>query len=336
MIQAYAAPAAKKALEPFEFDPGPLGTDQVEIAVKYCGLCHSDLSMLDNEWGMSAFPLVAGHEVVGTVVAVGDHVKARKVGDLVGLGWYSASCMSCFQCLSGHHNLCPNAESTIVHRHGGFASRVRAHWAWATPLPQGVDPTKAGPMFCGGITVFTPFVVNDVRPTARVGVIGIGGLGHIALQFARHWGCEVVAFTSSESKRDEAMKLGAHQVVNSRDANQLQKIAGSLDLIISTVNVALPWDAIINSLAPNGRLHLVGAVLEPIPVSAFSLIAGQKSIGGSPMGSPSALQTMLEFSARHQIQPVTESFPMSKVNDALERLKSGKARYRIVLESDFH
>ena len=336
MIQAYAALEAKKALEPFEFDPGPLGPEQVEIEVQYCGLCHSDLSMLENDWGMSAFPLVGGHEVVGKIAAVGDEVKARKAGDTVGLGWYSQSCMSCRQCLSGNHNLCPNVESTIVHRHGGFASRVRCHWAWATPLPAGIDLAKAGPLFCGGVTVFNPFVISGVRPTARVGVIGIGGLGHMALQFARHWGCEVVAFTSSDSKRDEAMKLGAHEVVNSRDAAQLQKVANSLDLIVCTANASLPWDAIIGSLAPNGRLHFVGAVLEPIPVAAFALISGQKAVSGSPLGSISTTLSMLDFCARHKIEPVIESYPMSKINDALERLKSGKARYRIVLENDFH
>ena len=159
-------------------------------------------------------------------------------------------------------------------RHGGFANRVRCHWAWAVPLPDALDAKKSGPLFCGGITVFNPILQCGVQPTDRAGVIGIGGLGHMALQFLNKWGCEVTAFTSSDSKRDEAMKFGAHHVVNSRDAGQLQKIAGSLDFILCTANVSLPWDAIIGSLAPRGRLHLVGAVLEPIPVAAFALIGG--------------------------------------------------------------
>ena len=336
-FKAYAATSAAGELKPFEFDPGPLREEQVEIAVSYCGICHSDLSMLDNEWGFSQYPFVPGHEIVGTIVAAGSHVRNVKVGDRVGLGWFSGSCMACIQCLSGNHNLCTSPtgnEQTIIGRHGGFADRIRCHWVWATPLPQEIDPSKAGPLFCGGLTVFNPLVQFDIKPTNRVGVIGIGGLGHLALQFVNKWGCEVIAFTSSDSKSEEARKLGAHRVVNSRDAAQLASIAGSLDLILSTVNVTLDWQAYIACLAPKGRLHTVGAIAEPISVAAFPLLMGQKSISGSPLGSPTTTQQMLQFCSRHQIAPVTESFPMSKVNDAIERLRSGKARYRIVLTND--
>ena len=264
-IRAYAASAAKGELKPFEYEPGPLGDEQVEIAVSHCGVCHSDLSMLDNEWGMSAYPFVPGHEVVGTVAAVGNRVTTARPGDRVGLGWYSKSCMTCRQCMHGDHNLCPTAEQTIVGRHGGFANRVRASAEWATPLPAGLDPAKAGPLFCGGITVFNPIVQFDVRPTHRVGVVGIGGLGHMALQFLNKWGCEVFAFSSSAGKTAEAKALGAHQVVNSRDDAAMARLAGVLDFILVTVNVSLNWPAYVNALAPRGRLHLVGAVGEPIP-----------------------------------------------------------------------
>ena len=336
-FKAYAATSAAGELKPFEFDPGPLKEDQVEIAVAYCGICHSDLSMLDNDWGFSQYPFVPGHEIVGTIVAAGDHVKNVKVGDQVGLGWFSGSCMSCQQCLSGNHNLCPNPvgrEETIIGRHGGFADRVRCHWVWATPIPEAIDQSKAGPLFCGGLTVFNPLVQFDIKPTDRVGVIGIGGLGHMALQFLNKWGCEVIAFSSSDSKTAEAMKLGAHRVVNSRDENQLAAIAGSLNLIISTVNVTLDWQAYITCLAPKGRFHTVGAIAEPISVAAFPLIMGQKSVSGSPLGSPTTTKLMIDFCARHNIAPVTETFPMSKVNDAIEHLRSGKARYRVVLKND--
>ncbi len=333
-FKAYAASAQGAKLQPFEYNPGPLRDEQVEIQVEFCGICHSDLSMLDNEWGLTAYPFVPGHEIAGRVVAVGGSVKSLKVGQRVGLGWFAESCMACPQCLSGNHNLCLTAEQTIVKRHGGFANRVRCHWAWALPLPDALDSRKSGPLFCGGITVFNPILQCRVQPTERVGVIGIGGLGHMALQFLNKWGCEVTAFTSSDSKRDEAMKFGAHHVVNSRDGAQLGKIAGSLDFILCTANVTLPWDAIIGSLAPRGRLHLVGAVLEPIPVAAFALIMGQKSISGSPLGSPFNTARMLDFSARHHIGPMIEVFPMSKVNDALDHLRAGKARYRIVLQND--
>lgn len=334
-IRAYAASAASAALAAFEFTPGPLQSDQVEVAVSHCGICHSDLSMLDNEWHRSRYPLIAGHEAVGTIVALGAQAKGLRVGQRVGVGWMSASCMHCPQCMSGHHNLCAEGEETIVGRHGGFAERVRCHWAWALPLPDALDARSAGPLFCGGLTVFSPIVEFDIRPTDRVGVIGIGGLGHMALKFLRAWGCEVSAFTSSQSKTDEVKALGAHHVVATRDGNALKKIAGTLDFILVTVNVALDWNALLAALAPRGRLHFVGAVLEPVAVSAFALIGGRKSLSGSPLGSPATAAQMLEFCARHAIAPQVEMFPMSKVNDALKHLRDGKARYRVVLENDF-
>jgi alcohol/geraniol dehydrogenase (NADP+) len=334
-FKGYSASAKGAKLVPFEFDPGPLGGEQVEIKISHCGVCHSDLSMLDNEWGMSKYPFVPGHEIIGTITAAGDQVKRVSVGDGVGLGWYSGSCLHCPQCLSGDHNLCPTAEQTMIGRYGGFADRIRCHWLWATPLPAKLDPVSSGPLFCGGITVFNPIIQCAVQPTQRVGVIGIGGLGHMALQFLNKWGCEVVAFTSSESKRDEALKLGAHRTVNSRDSGQMQKLAGSLDFILVTVNVTLDWPVILSALAPKGRMHVVGAVAEPIPVAAFTLLSGQKAISGSPLGSPATTAKMLDFCARHGIAPTIEKFPMSQVNEALDHLRAGKARYRIVLKNDF-
>jgi alcohol/geraniol dehydrogenase (NADP+) len=333
-FNGYAATFAKGPLKPFSFTPGELGPEEVDIKVSHCGLCHSDLSMLDNEWGLTKYPFVPGHEVVGTVVALGADAKGLKIGQRVGLGWEAYSCLSCRQCLSGHHNLCPNGQPTIVGRHGGFADRVRAQWTWVRPIPAALDPATTGPLFCGGVTVFAPLQLHNVPSTARVGVIGIGGLGHMALQFANKWGCEVHAFTTSDKKGDEIRKLGAHYVHNTKEEGALKKIAGSLDLIISTVNAGLDVPAILDTLAPNGCLHNVGAVLTPLPVPAFSLIAGQKSVAGSPSGSPTAIDDMLDFSARHAIAPITESFPMSQINDAFERLRSGKAHYRIVLEND--
>jgi len=331
---AYAAKAAKASLEPFSFDPGELGPEEVEIKVTHCGICHSDLSMLDNDWGMSKYPFVPGHEVTGTVAALGNEAKGLTVGQRVGLGWSAHSCLACHECLSGDHHLCPTAQGTIVGRHGGFADRVRAQWIWVRPVPDALDMAKTGPLLCGGVTVFAPLFFNRVPSTARVGVIGIGGLGHMALQFANKWGCEVHAFTTSDSKEAEAKKLGAHFVHNTKNPDALKKLAGRLDLIISTINFPLDVAGLLDTLRPKGHLHNVGAVLKPLEVPAFSLIAGQKSLGGSPTGSPSVIDEMLEFSARHSIAPITETFPMSKVNDALERLRSGKARYRVVLVND--
>ena len=333
-FQAYAASAPHAPLEPFNFDPGALGPEEVEIKVSHCGICHSDLSMLDNEWGMSQFPFVPGHEAVGTIVALGEHAKGLNIGQRVGVGWTAYSCLSCHECLSGDHHLCSRAQGTIVNRPGAFADRLRVQWTWARPLPDALDPATTGPLLCGGVTVFSPLLQHSLPSTARVGIIGIGGLGHMALQFANKWGCEVHAFTTSDNKEAEARKLGAHYVHNTKRDVELKKIAGSLDLIISTINVPLDIPGLLGTLAPKGILHVVGAVLEPMPIPAFGLIMGQKSVSGSPTGSPTAIDRMLAFSARHSIAPVTETFPMSKVNDALDHLGAGKARYRIVLVND--
>lgn len=334
MIKALACPEKNHPLETFEFDPGDLGDEHVEIAVDSCGICHSDLSMLDNEWGMTQYPLVAGHEVSGRVVAVGSHARRVQVGDRVGLGWFSESCQACPNCLAGDHNLCATAEQTIVGRPGGFADRVRTHWTWATPLPKEIDPVKAGPLFCGGITVFNPFVQANVSPMDRVGVVGIGGLGHLAVQFANKWGCEVTAFSSDASKEEEVRRLGAHHVVDSRNPASWESLRRSLDFVLVTVNVTLDWAALLETLAPRGCLHFVGAVMEPVGLSAFSILSAQRSVSGTPLGSPATTAAMLDFCARHAIEPLIEKFPMSRVNEALDHLRHGKPRYRIVLEND--
>lgn len=329
-FRAYAAASKGAPLEPFEYDPGPLQADQVEIAIQSCGICHSDLSMLKNAWGMSRFPLVPGHEVVGTVAQVGSNVTHLKAGDRVGVGWTSQSCMHCRACMSGDHNLCPKAEGIIVGRHGGFADRVRCHWGWATRLPDKLPSESAGPLFCGGITVFNPIVQYDVKPTDRVGVVGIGGLGHMAVMMLDKWGCEVVAFTS-EPKRAEAIQLGADHAVSSRDSAEIKKWAGRLDFLLVTVNVPLDWKAYLEALSPKGRIHFVGALLQPVPIPPMSLIFAQKQISGTPLGSPATTAVMLDFCARHNIVPKVETFPMAKVNDAIAHVESGAARYRVVL-----
>ncbi|WON76452.1 NADPH-dependent aldehyde reductase Ahr [Serratia sp. UGAL515B_01] len=333
-IHAWASPGKGKLLEPFSFDAGALGSDDIEVAIDYCGVCHSDLSMLNNEWGMTRYPFVPGHEVVGKVTQLGSHAlnKGLKVGQVVGIGWNRGSCMHCHPCMSGDQHLCHKVQPTIVGRHGGFADRIRSHWAWAIPLPEGVDVTSAGPLFCGGITVFNPLLQYDVRPTQRVGVVGIGGLGHMAIRFMHAWGCEVTAFTSSASKRDEALSLGAHRVVASNDKSALKAIANQLDFILVTASASLDWDAFISTLAPKGRLHFVGAIPDPVPVQVFSFISKQAELSASPTGAPSRLAEMLAFCARHSIVPQVEHFPLSKVNDAMAHLAAGKARYRIVLD----
>lgn len=333
-IDAWVALGAGQKFVRQQMDLGPLGSEEVEVEVENCGLCHSDLSILNNDWGGSVYPAVLGHEAIGRVVSVGPAARGLKVGQRVGIGWTAGTCMHCRPCLSGDQHLCAQAQPTIIGHSGGFASRVRAHWAWAVPIPETLDAAEAGPLLCGGITVFHPLAMY-AKPTSHVGVVAIGGLGHMAVKFAAAYGCEVTAFTSSESKFEEAKGFGAHRVVTSRDSAAIRQLAGTIDLLIVTVNVPLDWDALLSTLAPNGRMHVVGAVLEPIPLHILPLIYKQGSVSGSPTGSPVGIADMLEFAGRHKVTPATEHYPMSKINDAFERLKSGKARYRIVLDADF-
>jgi len=330
-VTGMAATEAAGPLRPHTFEMAEPAGNEVDIAVAHCGICHSDLSMIDNEWGMSAYPLIAGHEVIGRVAAIGPDVTTVAPGDLVGLGWQSGYCLKCDECMTGHHNTCPGQEMTIVGRHGGFADHVRAREAAVIRLPDGADAAKAGPLLCGGITVYSP-ISAFASPASRVGVIGIGGLGHLALQFARARGCHVTAFTSSEAKVAEAREMGAHDTVNSRDPAALAAVSGQFDLILSTVNAKLDWNAYLGCLKPRGRLHFVGAVLEPLDIGVFSLLPGEKEIGASPVGTPAAIREMLAFATRHGIAPVTEHFAVSDVNAALDHLRAGKARYRIVLD----
>lgn len=331
MIKAYAAFAPKSPLKPFEYDPGELKPLEVEIDVHYCGICHSDLSVIDSEWGSSQYPVVAGHEVVGKISQIGNHVRNLKIGQIVGLGWHAGYCNTCAHCLAGDHNLCANGLATIIGHYGGFADKVRAASNSVVLIPDGVDLESAGPLFCGGITVFNPLVQYDIKPTDKVAVIGIGGLGHMALKFLNAWGCEVTAFTSTASKKQETLSLGAHHTLNSLDENEIKTAAGRFDFIISTVNVKLDWNLYLSTLAARGRLHFVGATLEPLDIGVFSLIGGQRSVSGSPVGSPATMAKMLAFAKQHQIKPEIEKFKFSDINKAIDRVRSGEARYRVVL-----
>lgn len=333
--RAFAAKKEKGKLEEVEITLSDMTADSVEVDIEYCGVCHSDLSMIDNSWQFSNYPLVAGHEIIGRISDLGEKAASRfKVGDRVGIGWFSKACSSCERCLDGYYNMCKTAEQTIIGRPGGFADKIRVDASWTIPLPENLNPKTAGPLFCGGVTVFNPIVEYDIKSTDRVGVIGIGGLGHMALKFLNAWGCDVTAFTSNPDKYEEAKKLGAHHVINSRDENELSSIQASLDFILVTANGTLDWNVYLNTLKPNGRLHFVGAVLEPLNVGVFNLLSLQKSISASPLGKPSTILKMLEFCERHQIEPQTEHFKFSEINEAIDKLRDGSPRYRIVLENN--
>ena len=331
LIQGLAAHAAGSELLPLRYDPGKLGPHEVEIAITHCGVCHSDLHLIANDWGISQYPFIPGHEIIGKISAVGSEVKSLEVGQRVGLGWQSNSCGHCEWCLKGLENLCPESEATCVHRNGGYADRVRANNRFVVPIPDALDSEPAAPLLCAGITVYNPLRINGINPSSRVGVVGIGGLGHLAIQFARVFGAEVTAFSTSPAKEKEARALGAQQFVNSLESKAMKDAAGTQDFIITTVNADQDWNAYLQCLRPNGTLWFVGVPPAPVPVQAFPLISGQRIIGGSPVGSPSRLREMLLVAARHGVKATTELFPMAKANDAIEKVKKSKVRYRAVL-----
>jgi uncharacterized zinc-type alcohol dehydrogenase-like protein len=330
-IQGLAAHAAGAELLPCRYDPGRLGSVDVEIAITHCGICHSDLHLISNDWGISQYPFIPGHEIVGTVTAVGSRVRALKTGTRVGLGWQSNSCGHCEWCTRGMENLCPNTEATCVHRNGGYADTVRANVRFVFPIPDVLPSENAAPLLCGGITVYNPMRIHGVNPSSRVGVVGIGGLGHLAIQFARAFGAQVTAFSTSADKEEEARALGANNFVNSPESKAMKEVAGSLDFLLNTANADQDWGAYIQTLRPTGTLCFVGVPPSPVSIQAFPLISGQRTITGSNIGPPKMLLEMLDIAARHGIQARTEAFPMAKANEAIDKVKKNKVRYRAVL-----
>ncbi len=330
-IHGFAVHAAGAHLLPYKFNPGEIQESEVEIKVSHCGICYSDVHLIDNDWGISKYPFIPGHEIVGTVVEVGSGVKSLSVGERVGVGWQADSCGICEWCREGEEHLCPQSQPTCVGRNGGFADRVRVNWRFAIPLPRVLESENAAPLLCAGITVYAPLRNYGVRPSSRVGVIGIGGLGHLGIQFARAFGAEVTAFSTSKEKEIEAKELGAHHFVHTRDTGALKKVAGSFDFLLSTVNADQDWISYVNALRPNGVLCLVGAPPSGMQLQVPALIGGQRAVAGSSTGSPKDLYEMLDVAARHNVRAITESFAMAKANDAVLKVKKNQVRYRAVL-----
>jgi alcohol/geraniol dehydrogenase (NADP+) len=332
-IKGYAVHAAGAELLPFKYDPGELKPSQVEVSVTHCGVCHADASLVDNDWGTSQYPFIPGHEVVGTISAVGSEVAGFAVGDRVGVGWQADSCGRCEWCRKGEENLCAQAQPTCVHRHGGYADSLRVNWRFVVKIPAALDSEATAPLLCAGVTVYSPMRTLGINPSSRVGVIGIGGLGHLAIQFARVFGAEVTAFSSSANKEEEALKLGAHHFVNSRESKAVNGLAGSLDLIISAANADQDWASYVNTLRPHGTLCFVGIPGKPATLQVFPLIASIRSVCGSYIGGPSRITEMLDVAARHGVKAKVQRFKMSEANQALKLVRKGQARYRAVLST---
>ena len=332
-IHGLAVHAAGAQLLPYKYNVDGIGPNDVEIKISHCGVCHSDVHLIDNDWGVSKYPFIPGHEIVGVVTEIGSGVRNVKPGVRVGVGWQANSCGICEWCRQGDEHLCAQSQPTCIGRNGGYADSIRVNSRFAIPVPDVLDSENVAPLLCGGITVYAPLRNHGVRPSSRVGVVGIGGLGHMGLQFAKAFGAEVTAFSTSKDKEAEAKSLGAHHFVNTRDTGALKKVAGSFDLLLLTVSADQDWAGYIAALRPKGTMCVVGVAPSPMQIAAFSLISGQKSVSGNPTGSPRDLHEMLDVAARHGVKAITERFPMAKANDAVAKVKKNQVRYRAVLSN---
>lgn len=331
LIHGFATHAAGAELLPFKYDSGDPGPHDIEIKITHCGIGYSDIHLIDNDWGISQYPFIPGHEIVGTVTRAGSEVAGFVAGDRVGVGWQAGSCGHCEWCRKGLENLCAQSQGTCVHRHGGYADAILVNSRFVVPIPASLESENAAPLLCAGITVYNPIRTLGVNPSSRVGVIGIGGLGHLALQFASVFGAEVTAFSASPNKEPEAHNLGATHFVNTRDSKGLKNLVGHFDLLLSTINAEQDWASYLQALRPTGVFCFLGAPPKPAGIPVSPLIVGQRGISGSPIGSPQQLREMLDVAARHNVKAQTERFSFDKVNVALGKVRKNQVRYRAVL-----
>lgn len=331
MIKGFACYEPKQQLKEFSYDPGKLGDNDVEVAISHCGICHSDVHLIDNDWGISTYPFIPGHEIIGKIKAKGSNVRGLEIGQRVGIGWQSDSCGFCEWCISGRENLCAQQSATCVGRNGGYADAIRVNHRFAIPIPEAMSAEGAAPLLCGGVTVYSPLLDHQIGAQHKVGVIGIGGLGHMALQFAAHMGCEVTAISGTPSKAAEAKEFGATHFLVSSDASAMRQAVGSLDFIISAVSGNLEFGKLLPLLRPKGKICIVGASSNSLDIPAAALIGNRLTICASNIGSPSEIRQMLEFAARKGIKAKTQSMALTKANAALDKVRANQARYRMVL-----
>jgi len=333
-IRAYAAPDINTSLQDFRYDQTPLAPEDVAIAITHCGICYTDIHMIDNDWGLSQYPLVPGHEIIGTVQAVGSGVSEFTPGQRVGVGWLVGACFDCETCNRGHENYCSNHQPICVGRFGGFATHVTADHRFVFPIPDGMDSAKTAPLLCAGITVFNAILSYGVQPTQHIGIIGMGGLGHVAVQFAKAFGCEITVFSTSKDKEQQALALGATHFVLSQDEQEIEKRKSTLDFLLCTIHVDQNWSDYLDLLRPTGNLCFVGVPPQALNVTAVSLIDGGKSVSGSYIGNRQRMREMLSFAALHGIEAQVEVCPLIEVNEAIKKVRNNQARYRMVLEMD--
>jgi uncharacterized zinc-type alcohol dehydrogenase-like protein len=342
-IPAYAAMAADRPLAPFTInrrDPGPR---DVQIDILYCGVCHSDLHFARNEWGMTVFPCVPGHEIIGRVTRVGDEVRKVKEGDLVGVGCLVDSCRDCPSCRRDLENYCevgmtmtygsPDKHGMGPVTYGGYSTSITVDKHFVLRVSEKLNPAAAAPLLCAGITTYSPLRHWEIGTGKRVGIVGLGGLGHMGVKLARAMGAQVAVFTTSPGKAEDARRLGAHEVIISRDKDQMEKQANSFDFILNTVAASHDLNPFMNALRLDGTMCLVGAPDRPHPpMDVMTMIFKRRTVAGSLIGGLRETQEMLDFCAEHSVVADIEMIPMQGINEAYERMLKSDVKYRFVID----
>ncbi|NIN68806.1 MAG: alcohol dehydrogenase catalytic domain-containing protein [Anaerolineae bacterium] len=331
-ILGYATRAAGQPLEPFTYEPPKLGEYDVRVSISHCGLCYSDIQAIDDYYGITTYPFVPGHEIVGYVSAVGPEASGLKEGDRVGIGWQGRSCLQCEWCLKGEEQLCMDiVDSGTWVPYGGFSSSIIVDSRFAYLLPDAMPSEFAAVLLCAGITVYSPLRLYAELPSREIGIIGVGGLGHLAIQLARALGYEVTAISSSPEKKEEALAFGADHFIVA-DQTSLREFEFGFDLLLCTAHGKFNWEPLLSTLKKNGKLVLLG--FPDVAFNPTDVVAHQLSITGSFLGNRAGMREMLSFAQAHGVTPAVEVMPMSQVNEAIQRVKENKARYRIVLVND--
>lgn len=344
LTKAYSATSATAPLAPTRIPRREPTARDVEIEILFCGICHSDLHLVRDEWNgamPTVYPIVPGHEIVGRVRRVGAAVRGHRVGDLVAVGCLVDSDGTCPECKAHLENLCPSstftynspdAHGTAPVTYGGYSASIVVDERFVLRVPTNLDPAGAAPLLCAGITTYSPLRRANVGKGKKVGIAGLGGLGHMGVKFARAFGAHTVVFTTSTSKQEDALRLGAHEVVLSRDAAQMAEHAGSFDFILDTISADHDIDAYLALLKRDGELSLVGAPEKPLTLSAFSLLMGRRRLSGSLIGGIAETQEMLDFCGAHGLTADVEVIPIQRVNDAYARLLRSDVKYRFVID----
>ncbi|MEU4640987.1 NAD(P)-dependent alcohol dehydrogenase [Micromonospora sp. NPDC023814] len=340
-VHAYAAPSPSEPLAPTIIERRDVGPNDVLIEIKYAGICHSDIHTVRGDWGPQPYPLVPGHEIVGIVTEVGSEVTRHQVGDRVGVGCMVNACRDCVNCRNGDEQYCANGmvptyggvdrDGTVTQ--GGYATHVVVDAAFVLSVPEGIDFAAAAPLLCAGITTYSPLRRWGAGPGKKVAIVGLGGLGHLAVKIAHALGAEVTVLSQSLKKQEDGLRLGADHYHATSDPDTFQQLTGRFDLIINTVSAPIDVDAYLNLLAVDGTLVNVGAPAEPLTLNVFSLIGARRSYAGSMIGGIRETQEMLDFCAEHRIGADIELISADKINDAYERVLASDVRYRFVIDT---